>query len=118
MRALLLALAVLVLSDMSPEQDDFISENTSSSVRPTKAEALPQVDALDLEALARREDKWISVRDKVHSTHLANSQKICTLNLGPNWQTCFNGVILTMPLRSGMVGFRDSRICLEGKWYH
>jgi len=93
MRVFSLALAVLMLLGGCLGQDDFTSENKSSTVPPTKAQALPQLDAVNLEALARHEGKWISVNGKVHSTHLANSGKVFTLNLGPDWQTCFKVAI-------------------------
>jgi|ERR671924_2278931 hypothetical protein len=93
MRVFLLALVVLMLLGGCRAQDDFTSENKSSSIRPTKAEALPQLDAGKLEDLARYEGKWVSVRGKVHSTHLANSKKVFTLNLGPDWRTCFKVAI-------------------------
>jgi hypothetical protein len=93
MRVLLLALAVLMLLGGCCGQDDFTSENKRSGVRPKKAEALLQLDAENLNELAQYERKWVSVRGKVHSTHLVNSKKVFRLNLGPDCRTCFKGVI-------------------------
>lgn len=93
MRVFSLALAVLLLLGVCLGQDDFQSENKSRSVRTPKAEALPQLDAEHLKELAQHEGRRVSVTGKVHSTHLANSEKVFTLNLGPNWRTCFKVAI-------------------------
>jgi hypothetical protein len=87
-----LALAALMLSGVCLRQDEFTSENTSHSVRTTQA-ALPQLDAENLQDLVRHKGQQVSVKGKVHSTHLANSHKVFTLNLGPDWRTCFKVAI-------------------------
>ena len=51
------------------------------------------MDAENLPGLVRYEGQQVSVKGKVHSTHLANSQKVFTLNLGPDWRTCFKVAI-------------------------
>jgi len=88
-----LALAALMLSGVCLRQDEFTSENKSRSVRTTQAAALPQLDAENLQGLVQHEGQQVSVKGKVHSTHLATSQKVFTLNLGPDWRTCFKVAI-------------------------
>jgi hypothetical protein len=88
-----LALAALMLSGVCLRQDEFTSENTSRSVRTTKVAALPQLDAENLQDLVRHKGQQVSVKGKVHSTHLATSHKVFTLNLGPDWRTCFKVAI-------------------------
>ena len=88
-----LALAGLILSGACLQQDEFASENKSHSVRTAPAPALPQLDAENLQDLVRHEGQQVSVKGKVYSTHLANSHKVFTLNLGPDWRTCFKVAI-------------------------
>ena len=90
---LALALAGLILSGACLRQDEFTSENKSRSVRTTQAAALPQLDAENLQDLTQHEGQQVSVTGKVYSTHLANSQKVFMLNLGPDWHTCFKVTI-------------------------
>lgn len=88
-----LALAGLMLSGACLRQDDFTSENKSRSVWTTQAAALPDLDAENLQGLLRHEGQQVSVKGKVYSTHLATSKKVFTLNLGPDWRTCFKVAI-------------------------
>ena len=58
--------------------------------RPKKLET---IDALEVDALTKNEGKWVRVKGKIHSTHMAQSGKAFTLNVGPNWKTCFKAVV-------------------------
>jgi hypothetical protein len=88
-----LTLAGLMLSGVCLRQDEFTSENKSRSVRPMPPPALPPLDAENLQDLIRYKGQQVWVKGKVHSTHLANSHKVFTLNLGPDWRTCFTVAI-------------------------
>ena len=65
------------------------------------------LDALDLEALKKKDGERVSVKGKVYSTHMAQSGKVFTLNLGPNWKTCLKVSVFQGRLRE--VDGRDRR---------
>ena len=113
--ALAVALAVLMLPGVCLWQDDFTSENKSNSARTTTAVVLPQLDAENLEALARGKGQWVSVNGKVHSTHLTTSGKVFILNLGPDWRTCFKVAIFQDAFEKWDGGVSGIKSMYEGK---
>jgi hypothetical protein len=80
--------------------------------RPVPADGL---DALDVEALSKKEDQRITVKGKVYSTHLARSGKVFTLNLGPNWKTCFKATVFKGDFEKWKGGTDGIKAAYEGK---
>jgi hypothetical protein len=68
-------------------------EEPKSAPQVDRSRATDTLDALGVEALKKKEGERVSVKGKVYSTHLAQSGKAFTLNLGPNWKTCFKAVV-------------------------
>ena len=118
--ALALTFAALLLSGMCPQQDEFTSENTIHSVRitqaaATQAAALPELDAENPQGLLQHEGQRVSVKGKVYSTHLATSKKVLTLNLGPDWRTCFKIAIFQDAFRKWDGGVAGLKSLYEGQ---
>jgi hypothetical protein len=90
-----LALSVLLLgaavAGAAAPPDEYESENKATTVRPAaRGEVL---DASDVKAVAAAEGKKVTVRGKVHEVHLSRTKKVLKLNFGPDFRTCFTGVI-------------------------
>jgi hypothetical protein len=115
MRMFSLLFVVLLLLGGCLGQNDFQSENQSSNIWPTTAEALLQLDTENLNELARYEGKWASVRGKIHSSHLANSEKVLTLNLGSNWQRWFKIAIFPDAFEKWGGGISSIKSLYEGR---
>jgi hypothetical protein len=118
--AKVLLFAILPLAGCTSPQD------TSSPSKMAPQEASPQpladragsrgaLDALDVDTLKKKDGERVTVKGKVYSTHLAQSGKVFTLNLGPNWKTCLKATIFKDDFEKWKGGTDDIKGAYEGK---
>jgi len=74
-----------------------------------------ELDALDVETLKKKEGEQVVVKGKVYSTHMAQSGKAFTLNLGPNWKTCTKAVVFKDDFEKWKGGADGIQRSFEGK---
>jgi hypothetical protein len=122
--AVLLATLPLAGCSSSPDTSRRSQNGTQAIKQETKpsqqrqvrhAETSNVLDALDVDALKKKDGGRVRVKGKVYSTHLARSGKVFTLNLGPNWKTCMKAAVFQDDFEKWKGGTDGMKTAYEGK---
>lgn len=120
--SLLLAVMMLASCQSSKDTSGELQGSTPEGRKDWQAghaggwpESRDSLDALDVEALKKKDGQRITGKGKVYSTHLAQSGRVFTLNLGPDWKTCFKAVIFRDDFEKWKDGADGIKTAYDGK---